>query len=62
MSNIDQITGTTIEERRRIRKKHKDEKVKAQRGIRSRANSEKFREGYDEIDWAKKPEQLELLD
>lgn len=51
--SIDQRTGTTIEERRRIRKRHKDEKIKAKRGIRSMAVTDSFRRGYEEIDWSR---------
>jgi len=48
---IDQTTGTTLEERQRIRKRYKSEQVQAKRGIRSRATTDEYRSGYSQIDW-----------
>jgi hypothetical protein len=46
---IDERTGTTIEQRRAIRKKQKKRKAEVARGIHSGAVSDAYRDGYDAV-------------
>lgn len=47
--SINERTGTTLEERQRIRRRHKSEKIRAARGIHSGATSDAYRDGYDAV-------------
>lgn len=52
-ADINTRTGTTLEERRRIRRKYKAEKVLAMREGHSRAVTPEFRENYNGVDFFK---------
>lgn len=51
VGSLDHRTGTTIDERRRIRAKHKADKVKTARGIRTRSTSPEYRENIGSVDF-----------